>query len=103
MESPPDIQTKGTLSTSSLKRFAGTLYSVDIPRDHELTRAVEVGCDHYTPFDRLEDLYDLLIGQTEDSSHGAGIGFTGLLHRQSTLGDKTKTIFEAQGTCSYKR
>ena len=62
MEGTTDVEAQGTLSTSFLEGFASAVDSVDITRDDELTRAVEVGSDDYPTLDGLEDLDDLLIG-----------------------------------------
>ena len=100
MEGTTDVEAQSTLSTSFLEGFASAVDSVDVTRDDELTRAVEVGSDDYPTLNALEDLDDLLIGQAEDSRHRTRVSFASLLHSQSTLGDETKTVFEAQRTSS---
>ena len=92
MEGPTDVEAQSTLSTSFLEGFASAVDSVDITRDDELTRAVEVGSDDYPTLNGFEDLDDLLIGQTEDSRHRTRVSFASLLHSQSTLGDETHGI-----------
>ena len=82
MEGTTDIEAQSTLSTSFLEGFASAVDSVDVARDDELTRAVEVGSDDYPTrgtssmlrsgntlictiwfFHRLSSMMALLIGE----------------------------------------
>ena len=73
VESTTHLQRQGTLGTSGLQLLASLVDGVDVTRDNQLTRVVVVG-SYANALAHLADLsanlLDLLVGQTDDGSHG---------------------------------
>ena len=95
MERATYLQLEGSLCPCGKHLLACRIDPLHRAGDHDLTGTVIVGrC--YNVVYLCAKFLNLLVGESQNSCHRRGTKIAGLLHRHRTLGNKTKTILEAQ-------
>ena len=105
MERAAHGQHKGTLRAGLFQLGAGCVDGFFRTGDDELARAVVVGGNHHA---RLfahgsADFFNLLVGQSDNGRHAAGVLLAGLLHGERTLRHEAQTVFKTQAASGGER